>query len=112
MKSENFDPEDKLSITNSRPLINDIRRFIAETRSAVAVTVNAGLTMLYWKIGQRVNNEILKNKRAEYGEEIVTTLSAQLAPEYGEGFSARNLFRMIKFSEYFPEERIVVTLSR
>jgi predicted nuclease of restriction endonuclease-like (RecB) superfamily len=68
--------------------------------------------MLYWKIGQRVNSEILNNRRAEYGEEIVTTLSAQLAPEYGEGFSARNLFRMIKFAEYFPDEQIVVTLSR
>ena len=112
MKSENLKPEGKPAVTNSKPLINDIRRLISETRSAVAVAVNAGLTMLYWKIGQRVNSEILNNRRAEYGEEIVTTLSAQLAPEYGEGFSARNLFRMIKFAEYFPDEQIVVTLSR
>jgi predicted nuclease of restriction endonuclease-like (RecB) superfamily len=32
-------------------LLGDIRQMIEETRAAVAATVNAGLTMLYWKIG-------------------------------------------------------------
>ncbi len=92
-------------------LLDDIRRMIQDTRSAVAVTVNVGLTVLYWRIGRRIAKEILKGKRAEYGKEIVPTVSAQLVPEFGTGFGVRNLFRMIKFAEVFPDEKIVSTLS-
>ena len=51
-------------------------------------------------------------KRAEYGEQIVATLSPQLTAEYGQGFAERNLFRMIQFAEVFPDGEIVATLSR
>ncbi len=74
-------------------LLGDIRRMIEEARSAVAVTVNAGLTMLYWRIGKRINEEILKGGRATYGEQIVHALSAQLQTDYGRGFAKRNLRR-------------------
>lgn len=91
-------------------LLHDIRRMIEETRSSVATTVNAGLTMLYWQIGKRINEEILKGERAEYGEEIVSTLSRQLEIEFGRGFGKRNLFRMIRFAEVFPDPKIVSAL--
>lgn len=60
---------------NDSLLVVEIRRMIEEARSAVAITVNAGLTMLYWRIGRRINVEVLKGERANYGEEIVATLS-------------------------------------
>jgi len=63
-------------------LINDIHQMIKEVKSKVAFTVNAGLTLLYWRIGKRIIIEILKGKRAEYGEEILPTLSAKLVPIY------------------------------
>ena len=56
-------------------LVSDIRKMIDDARSAVAVTVNAGMTMLYWQIGKRIRNEILGGKRAEYGQEIVVSLA-------------------------------------
>jgi len=93
-------------------LLKDIRRMIEETRSAVAVTVNAGLTMLYWKVGKRINEEILKGKRAGYGERIVATLSQELSREYGQGFNYSSLTRMVRFAEVFPDIEIVATLSR
>lgn len=93
-------------------LLKDIRLMIEETRSAVATTVNAGLTMLYWNIGKRINEEILKGKRAGYGEEIVSTLSRQLIQEYGSGFSTKNLRHMVRFFESFPDQQIVSTLWR
>jgi len=67
--------------------------------------------ILYWSIGERIKREILKRRRAEYGQEIVPTLSAQLRPEYSEGFSARNIFRMIRFAEVFPDPKVARALS-
>ena len=79
----------------SGDLISDIRRLIETARQNVAVTVNASLTILYWQIGNRILNDILKEKRAKYGEEILPTLSAKLVPEFGSGFSVRNISRMV-----------------
>lgn len=102
----------RTDVVAKRTLLLDIRRLIEEARLAVAATVNAGLTMLYWHIGARINEEILKGERADYGEKIVSTLSRQLILEYGGGFSAKNLRHMIRFAEAFPDERIVSTLWR
>ncbi len=96
----------------SGDLIGDIRRLIETARHNVAVTVNASLTILYWKIGDRIRQDVLKEKRAEYGEEIISTLSIQLVKEFGNGFSRPNLFRMVRFAEVFPGGKIVSTLSR
>lgn len=93
-------------------LFADIRKLIEASRSAVAQTVNAGLTMLYWNIGKRINQEILINGRAEYGEQILPTLSAKLEKEYGNGFSKRILKRRVDFNCFFPDFQIVVSLIR
>ena len=85
---------------------------INEARHAIAISINAKLTMLYWHVGQRVLNEVLRGERAEYGESIVVTVSRQLVKDYGNGFSDKNLRRMMQFAESFPDEQIVVTLSR
>lgn len=107
---------DKLEITGSGlkapgTLLRDLRALIVEARQDVARQVNSALVLLYWRVGKRIRQDILKGKRAEYGEEIVPTLSAQLVPEFGDGFSKRNLFRMIRFAEVFPGEQIVSKLS-
>lgn len=93
-------------------LINEIRSLIEQTRSKVAQTVNSALVLMNWHIGKRINDEILQNKRAEYGKEILPTLSAKLQPEYGKGFSARNLARMVQIAERFPDIEIVATLTQ
>lgn len=97
---------------DANALIADLKQMIEEARSAVAVAVNAGLTLLYWRVGKRIRGDVLVNKRAEYGKEIVATLSRQLTADYGSGFTEKNLRRMIQFAEIFPEEGIVATLSR
>lgn len=75
-------------------------------------TVNSGLTVLYWQVGKRINEEILLDQRAEYGKQIVATLSHQLEQDYGRNFEEKNLRRMIQFTEAFPDADIVATLSR
>ena len=97
---------------SSADLIGDIRRLIETARHNVAVTVNVGLTILYWQIGDRIRQDILKEKRAEYGKEIVATLSQELTKEYGNGFTYSALTRMVRFAEAFPDTQIVATLSR
>ena len=93
-------------------LLTEVRELILAARQTVARGVNAALVALYWNIGQRIRRDILKERRAEYGQEILPTLSAKLEPEFGHGFSARNLARMISFAEAFPDEKILSTLSR
>ncbi len=66
---------------------------------------------LYWNIGKRIREDVLHEQRAGYGEEVVQTVSAQLALEYGRGFGRTNLFYMVQFAEAFPDVEIVQTLS-
>jgi hypothetical protein len=80
-------------------LAADLRSLIDTTRLQVARTVNAELVMRYWEIGSRIRRDILGDARAEYGNQIVSTLSRQLTAEYGAGFSRQNLFHMIRFVE-------------
>jgi len=44
-------------------LLADIRGMIEASRAAVAVTVNTALTLLYWRIGRRINDEVLQGAR-------------------------------------------------
>src|SRR5262249_35331961 len=93
-------------------LLEDLRSLIRQTREGVAQAVNSALVVLYWQVGQRIRRDILQEQRAGYGEQIVPTLLAQLVADFGDGFSSRNLFRMIRFAEVFPDRQIVSTLSR
>ena len=93
-------------------LLTDIRELIAGAKTRVAQAVNAGQLLLNWHIGNRIRTDILGGKRADYGEQIVQTLSAQLAAEYGRAYSRANLFNMIRFAEVFPNREIVQTLSK
>lgn len=95
-----------------RQLLSDVRALIAHARTGVAVAVNSGIVTMYWAIGRRISLEILKKRRAEYGEAIVRSLSLKLAPEYGEGVSEKNLRHMIRFYEVFQDEKIVSALRR
>ena len=96
----------------SGKLLKDLRTLIIEARQDVARFVNSALVILYWKVGQRIHKDVLKERRAEYGEQVLTALSANLVAEFGPGFKEKSLRRMVQFAEVFPEERIVATLSR
>jgi predicted nuclease of restriction endonuclease-like (RecB) superfamily len=97
---------------NISNLFSEIKQLIEEARQAVAVTVNIGTTVLYWNVGNRINKEILGNKRAEYGKEIVISLSRKLTEEYGKGWSEKQLRHCLRFAETFPDKEILYALSR
>ena len=93
-------------------LLAGLRDLILQAREGVARAVDSGLTALYWHVGRRIRQDILKEKRAEYGAQIVAALGRQLETEFGCGFGEKNLRRMIRFAEVFPESEIVASLMR
>ena len=100
----------QLDKSNNLDLVKEISLYIEESKQQLAITVNATLSLLYWQIGKRINEETLQNQRAEYGKEIVSALSEQLTIDYGSGWSKRQLHHCIRFAEVFPDFEIVHTL--
>ncbi|MDR2707719.1 MAG: DUF1016 N-terminal domain-containing protein [Nitrososphaerota archaeon] len=85
---------------------------IIEKRKYRAITqVNQETTLMFWEVGQHINSIVLENKRAEYGKNILTTLSAKLMAKYGKNFTERNLYRMSLFAERIPDIEILPALS-
>lgn len=89
-----------------------MRQLIGEAHRQASLAVNTALTLLYWRVGNRIRRVVLGNQRAGYGEQILATLSQELVREFGRGFEITNLTRMMKFAEAFPQEAIVATLSQ
>ncbi len=92
-------------------LLRDLRGLIEQARNDVARQVNSTLVHLYWRVGRRVLGEILRGKRAEYGQRLIVRVSAVLMAEFGRGWSRPNLDRMTDFARSFRSEKIVATLS-
>lgn len=92
-------------------ILTDLRELIHSARHRVATVANTEQTLLYWRLGRRIANENLTDGRAEYGKQILATLSQELMEEFGRGFTYSAIIRMVQFYESFPDERIVATLS-
>lgn len=93
-------------------LFQDINHLIQESKTKVAAVANAEITILFWNIGNRINEDVLGNARAQYGKQIVVTLSRQLTAYYGNSYDEKKLRRMMQFAKSFPSLENVVTLSR
>ena len=94
-------------ISKINPVFADIKQLIEKSRQNVAKNINSELTLLYWNIGKRIKDEVLNNKRAEYGKEIIANLSKQLNLEYGKRWSKRHLHHCLRIAETFPSIQIV-----
>lgn len=89
-------------------LYADVCKLVEEARIHVAKTANQTITLLYWKIGKRINADLLDGKRAEYGKQIVSQVATQLQNQYGSrGFQERNIHRMMQFADLFADYKIV-----
>lgn len=63
-------------------LLSDLISLIEQTKSNVVSYANSSLTILFWHVGNRVLTQTLQNKRADYGKQIVVTLSRELVEFY------------------------------
>lgn len=91
---------------------DEISSLIERRKNNVSKTLNNEMVLLYWEIEKYLTCNILRNKKATYGEQTIKTLSERLTFSYDKGFETSALFRMIKFYEEFPDVQIVATLSQ
>jgi len=96
----------------SHRLFQEIRQFIDAAKQRAAIAINAEITLLYWQVGKRIQTEILQGQRAEYGKQIIVSLSQQLTQTYGKGWSEKQLRHCLHFALTFADEQILSTLRR
>jgi predicted nuclease of restriction endonuclease-like (RecB) superfamily len=94
-------------VNNGSILFEDISNLINQARKNIYRQASGNTVFLFWQIGQRINSDVLENKRADYGKHIVSRVATQLTDKYGRSFEARNLRRMMQFAEQFVDFEIV-----
>ena len=89
-------------------LTKDIKNLISSSQETAIKAVDTQRVILYWNIGKRIYKELQGGKdRADYGKQIIKTLSLDLAPVYGSGYSVRQLELMRQFYRTFPNTNTV-----
>ena len=84
-------------------ILSDIKAIINTARDKAIRAVDTERVLMYWNIGQRIFLEEQEGKdRADYGKFLIKTISEQLKPQYGSGFSSRQLERYRQFYRLFP----------
>ena len=88
----------------SKTYISEIKQILREARAKAYTTINSAMVEAYWLIGKRIVEEEQQGKnRAEYGQEIIKTLSEELRSEFGGGFSERCLREYRQFYLTFKD---------
>ena len=87
-----------MDIEIKKDIYDEISNLLKEARKSIVSNINTTMTKTYFLIGKRiVEEEQNGNERAEYGENLIKTLSKRLTEEFGKGFSKRNLWQMKQF---------------
>ena len=94
----------------SADLMADLQGIISHGKVQAIAAVNSALTLTYWHVGKRINEDVLQGERAAYGKQVIPALAKRLAEQFGRSFEARNLRRMMQFAEVFPDSSIVSPL--
>lgn len=97
-------------LPESTALFNDVCLIIDEARRHVATYVNVEAVMLKWHVGKRIKEDVLFNQRAEYGKEIMKTLSEKLTEKYGAGWGLKSLQHCLRAAYTFSEDEIAYAL--
>lgn len=94
---------DLIQYIRSDDLLNDMQTIIEQSQRQAYQLVNAMLVRRNWLIGKRIAEEELQNSRADYGTEIIKSLSKQLTVIYGKGFDFSTLYKCVRFYKSYPE---------
>jgi len=88
-------------------LYNDVCDIIDGARKRVATFVNTEVCLTNWYVGKRIKDDVLFNRRAEYGKQVVKRLANRLVNKYGSGWKDRKLLHCIRAAYTFTEDEIV-----
>tara|TARA_R110002126_G_C10401433_1_gene495927 strand:- start:27 stop:284 length:258 start_codon:yes stop_codon:yes gene_type:complete len=75
--------------SNYENILEELISIVEKTKTQVAIQANSSLTIMFWQIGKRIQSDILENNRAEYGKQIVVSLSRELTLNFGESFKEK-----------------------
>lgn len=89
--------------TKDNNLFQDACSIIEQAQETAYHAINETLIKRNWLLGMRINIEVLHAQRAEYGEQIISTLSKSLKQKYGEGFTKTNIYNYIGFYKAWPD---------
>ena len=93
----------KLKQELSDLFVQDIKTIIGQARTNAVRSVEFHRVEMYWKMGERIFTEEQQEKeRADYGSYLIRNLAVQIEPEFGSGFSLRQLERCRQFYRTFP----------
>ena len=95
--------ENLSDIKQTDNIFNDSCQIIDAALSVAYKAVNVVLVQRNWLLGQRIEHEILKGNRADYGESVITKLADELTNRYGKGFDYSTLYKYVKFYKTFPD---------
>jgi predicted nuclease of restriction endonuclease-like (RecB) superfamily len=93
-------------------LYNDVCQIIDGVRGRIATYVNTEACLTNWTVGKRIKEDVLFNKRAEYGKQVVINLSIKLTERYGSGWSEKTLRHCLRAAETFSEDDILSATQR
>ncbi len=84
-------------------LIVQIQEIITQARENAVRSIDFERVLMYWKIGEVIFVEEQGEKeRADYGSFLIKNLAKELQPQYGSGFSVRQLEICRQFYKTFP----------
>ncbi|WP_392447159.1 YhcG family protein [Capnocytophaga canis] len=96
----------------NKNLLSELSVLIENGQQQIVYYANSTLTLVFWQVGKRINEDVLNNERATYGKRIVPMIANELESKYGRNFTEKNIRRMMQFAEVFPDFQIVVPLAR
>jgi hypothetical protein len=86
-----------------KELLQQILDIIASAKDRAIRSVDTERVIMYWQIGKVILEEEQEGKeRAGYGEFLIKSLSENLQPQFGSGFSIRQLEMCRQFFRIFP----------
>jgi len=91
---------------------NELTEIIVFGKKDIELSINRTITNVYWQIGNRINTEILNDKRAEYGKQIIKHVSEFLVANFGKGWGEKHIRHCLRIAETFEDKEIFYALSR
>ncbi len=87
----------------NKNIIHSIQKIIAQAKEKAIRSVNHERVLMYWHIGEVIFEEEQEGReRAGYGDFLIKSISQELQPQFGSGFSVRQLYWCVQFYKVFP----------